>query len=135
MVKLYSFLYSQEVTALQSFVTHWSCSYIVDYGERFVKAIVEGDRLLALKCYEVLSVLKASIQTSSLSAVAENIGPAHHDIPSHVLPSLCNLYPLLHSQRKLPGVLVQPWSQLSVCAEHSSLSINPRTKMNNAIHI
>lgn len=83
---------------------------IVHYGERFVKAIVHmNDRPLALQCYEVLSTLKVSIQTSSLSAVSENIGPAHHDIPSHVLPSLCNLYPILHSQRKLPGVLVQPW--------------------------
>ena len=104
---------------------------IVDCGERLYTCELEGDRPLALQCYEVLSTLKASIQTS----IAEKIGPGSRNIPLHVLPSLCNLYPVLHLQRKLPGVLVQPWSQLSVFAEHSSLSMNRMTKMRNAIHL
>ena len=54
---------------------------IVDCGEKFVKATyeLEGDGPLALQCYEVISILNASIHTShfpNLTAVAEKIGPA-----------------------------------------------------------
>lgn len=57
---------------------------VVDCGERFVKATydLEGDGPLVLRCYEVLSILNASIHTAhfpNLTAVAEKIGPANRE--------------------------------------------------------
>ena len=55
---------------------------IVDCGERFVKTMyeLEGDGPLVLRCYEVISILNASIHTSHFpnltAVVAEKIGPA-----------------------------------------------------------
>ena len=44
---------------------------VVDYGERFVKAThdLEGDGPLVLRCYEVLSILNASIHTAHFPKV------------------------------------------------------------------
>ena len=54
---------------------------VIDCGERFVKATyeLEGDGPLVLRCYEVISILQASIHTAhfpNLTAVAEKIGPS-----------------------------------------------------------
>jgi hypothetical protein len=51
---------------------------VVDCGERFVKATydLEGDGPLVLRCYEVLSILNASIHTAhfpNVTAVAEKL--------------------------------------------------------------
>ena len=51
---------------------------VVDCGERFVKAMydLEGDGPLVLRCYEVLSILNASIHTAhfpNVTAMAEKL--------------------------------------------------------------
>ena len=49
-------------------------------------------------------------------------------LPSHVLPSGCNMNPFWQEQLNAPTILPQMWSQSCWLLEHSSISIVSKKK-------